>query len=202
MLTGAKLARAGRLQSVQAIPQIDRASWNKEAGELRVRVGAGRYLQAGELLRFTFALENPNEVRGNSALYVQATGPSCLYQGGLCLSDSIADRPVTIPRTLLTNENIDTKTLRAEANTFLIKRIGQAHEDPEKSNTLYITLMANREIKCPDSSCTSKAKLTLFGLACIYNKVLSSCPHVVHSHCFPPPRDLIQDAHRGLQDMY
>lgn len=176
MITESKSDYAGTLQSVQAIPQIDRATWKKETGELKVRVGAGRYIQAGELLRFTFALENPDEIRGNSALYVEASGPSCLHQGGLCLSDSIVDRPVMIPRTLLTNASTDTQTLRAEANTFHTRRVGQAHTDPERSNTLYITLMSNKDIKCSDSSCQKRAKLTLSGLACIYNQVLSLAP--------------------------
>jgi hypothetical protein len=74
-----------------------------------------------------------------ASLKMRLTQPSthCIYHadfcdgiGGLC-SDKTA-KPLTIPKTPLSSTSNDPKTLRTEANAFVLKQLGQAHETPDK----------------------------------------------------------------------
>jgi hypothetical protein len=62
--------RSGALQSVASVPTRDQAKFDKEKGTLEFQLDAGQYIQAGEMLTFTFAVDNPSQIQGNQQLYI------------------------------------------------------------------------------------------------------------------------------------
>jgi hypothetical protein len=64
--------RSGALQSVAAVPTKDQAKFDKAKGTLEFQLDAGQYIQAGELIAFTFALDNPEAIQDNQKLFIQA----------------------------------------------------------------------------------------------------------------------------------
>ncbi len=161
--------RSGALQSVEGVPTKDQAKFDKVKGTLEFQLQAGQYMQAGEMITFTFAVDNPDVVQDNQQLYISTNGYFCDGIGGLC-SVSTA-KQLVVSKALLKSTSNDPKTLRTEANTFVVRQIGQAHTTPDRDNFLYVTIMANKDIRCADSACLSKAVITLSGLGCLGNKV-------------------------------
>jgi hypothetical protein len=139
---GLGILRSGALQTIEQSPKKDQAKYDQAKGTLEFQLDAGQYIQAGELMSFTFALQNPDKVQDNQVFYISGEVFYCDGIGGLCPISSA--KQLSIPKTPFAATSKDPKTLKTEPNTFVLKDLGQATLSPDKDNLLFVTLMPNK----------------------------------------------------------
>ncbi len=129
----------------------------KADGTLAVAITPGYFLQAGELLVFSFKLQNPQEAQPSQALTVSATGSYCDASNLFC--SGAADQKLDIQDVQVVSKG---KLLESKAPYFVTSKIFQASSDPDSLTTIFVTLKPNVELKKPDS--TADARITISGL--------------------------------------
>jgi len=134
-----------------------KAKFEKGAGKLTVNISPGFFLHAGELLLFSFKLQNGNAVQDSQALTVSASGTYCDSDNGFC--DGVADKSLAIDKVPITDKG---KLLETADPKFTTATIFQSSSDPDDLTTLFVTLATNVALKKPDA--TSDAKITIKGL--------------------------------------
>jgi hypothetical protein len=134
-----------------------KGKFSKADGTLTVAITPGYYLQAGELLSFSFKLQNPADVQDSQALTVSASGTYCDSTNTFCSG-------ATDPKLEITDFPIvgKGKILETKKPYFETSKIFQASSDPDSLTTIFVTLATNVDLKKPDS--TSDARLTITGL--------------------------------------
>jgi hypothetical protein len=156
-------AATGIIASKISSPVGDLATGNgagkfiKADGTLTVAVTPGYFLQAGELLVFSFKLQNPKEAQPSQALTVSATGSYCDATNLFC--SGAADQKLDIQDVAVVGKG---HLLESKAPYFATSKIFQASSDPDSLTTIFVTLKPNVELKRPDS--TADSRITISGL--------------------------------------
>jgi len=152
LASGKLISPTGTLSSANGYGQF-----NKAAGTLAVGIAPGYFLQAGELLVFSFKVKNPDTVTPEKALTVSATGTYCDSDNGFC--DGVGDRSLDIQKVPIVSKG---KLFQGALPKFVTSTIYQASSDPGDLTTIFVTLRTNVNLKKADA--TSSAKITISGL--------------------------------------
>jgi hypothetical protein len=156
-------AATGVIASKISSPVGDLATGNragkfvKADGTLTVAITPGYFLQAGELLVFSFMLQNPPAAQPSQTLTVSATGSYCDATNQFC--SGAADQKLDIQDVPVVGKG---HLLESKAPYFATSKIFQASSDPDSLTTIFVTLKPNVELKRPDS--TADSRITISGL--------------------------------------
>jgi hypothetical protein len=156
-------AATGVIASKISSPVGDLAAGNgagkfvKADGTLTVAITPGYFLQAGELLVFSFKLQNPQDAQPSQPLVVSASGSYCDAQNLFC--SGAADQKLDIQDVPIVDKG---RLLESKLPYFATSKILQASSDPDSLTTIFVTLKTNVDLKRPDSNADSK--ITISGL--------------------------------------
>jgi hypothetical protein len=143
------MTNLAQIESPAGLPW--RGDWDQEDGTLKVRIGAGMSIEAGEVVTFSFQLDNSVAAQASREIFAAASGYYCT--SNLCTTAT--DSTLSVDATKF---NAMSSVLEIREPTFEVARIYQSTSTPGATATITVSLQPNTAIAGTD------AEVTLSGL--------------------------------------